>query len=533
MGHFLAAATRFPAVRFDARHNGVMSLRSGSRFAADLASLPALDGESKQQWIYRQLATAIDNQLLKPGDAVPSTRSLAERWGVSRGVVELAFEQLSREGYVSAVVGRGTHVGLAPPERFLQADVQETSNDISPGRNRGGRSPPATATGQDGEAMPASAPVGAGQPFIARLPDVQTFGTRAWQACIAKASRALGPANLGDADPRGLADLREAICDHLALSRGLRCAPQEIMVVTGIRHAVDLCAQVAIGDGDAVALEDPGYSGAEAIFRLRGRRTVGIPVDQDGMDVSVLQQANVAMAYVTPAHQAPTGVLMSPARRKALLAWADSTSSWILEDDYDSDFSYERAPFSALKSQDRSDRVIFCGSFNKTLFPGLRVGYIVAPARLMPSLMAVRAATGRSNSVLDQLVLTEFMRTGALLRQLKTARVAYKTRRDLIIRELKASGFRDEDFQGLHAGFHFVLRLAPNAREDAMIALARESGMELQGLRSFWRGTGSAPQPGLVLGYTALTNAQAKWSARQLGIVLTSTASKHSLRPFE
>jgi len=509
-----------------------MSRRPSSRSAVDLAALPALDGEGKQQWIYRQLATAIDSRRLKPGDAVPSTRALAERWEVSRGIVELAFERLSREGYLTAVVGRGTRVGPAPPQRFLQAQPPDALSDSLRGHDDAQGRPAVDASSRDGPPISASTRVCAGQPFIARLPDVQAFDARAWRMCIARASRALGPAHLGDSDPRGLTVLREAICEHLAFSRGLRCAPQDVMVVTGIRHAVDLCVQVAVGEGGTVALEDPGYAGAEPIIHLHRRKAVGIPLDAQGLDVSVLQQVNVAMAYVTPAHQAPSGVLMSPARRLELLAWADATNSWILEDDYDSDFSYERAPLPALKSQDISDRVIFCGSFNKTLFPGLRIGYVVAPARLMPQLLAVRSATGRSNSVLDQLVLTEFIRSGALLRQLKTARVTYKARRDLIVRELKACGFDSDNFQGLHAGFHFVLRLPPTVREDVVVALASEAGVELQGLRSFWRGT-AAPSPGLVIGYTALTHAQAKWSARQLAIVLKSALPAHSPRPFE
>lgn len=466
-----------------------------------------MPGETKQQWVYRQLAGAIDARLLQPGDSVPSTRALAARWGLSRGVVELAFEQLGHEGYLEAVVGRGTRVSALPPERFLRA------------RPAVAIAPP-MAPQVERPAMPSAHPVRAGQPFIARLPDVQAFDLRAWRACIARASRALGPDDMGDADPRGLAPLREAVCRHLALSRGLSCTPGEVMIVTGIRHAIDLCAQVAVPEGATVALEDPGYAGAEAIFRLRGQRTVDIPLDDEGIDIEALRQVRVAMAYVTPAHQAPTGVAMSARRRTELLAWAEATGAWLLEDDYDSDFSYERAPLPALKSEDRADRVIFCGSFNKSLFPGLRIGYIVAPAALMPRLVALRAATGRANPVLDQLTLAEFMRSEALLRQLKRARVAYKQRRDLIVRELVAAGCRASDFQGLQAGFHFVLRLPPGSDEDALVARADAQGMAVQSLRAFWRGRTPAPPPALVIGYTALSDAQAKWSARQLAGLL-------------
>lgn len=478
-----------------------------SRTVADLPASPRRPDETKQQWVYRQLAGAIDTRRLQPGDSVPSTRALAARWGLSRGVVEIAFEQLGREGYLEAVVGRGTRVSTLPPECFLRARPEVADATLST---------PHTAS----PATPSAHPVRAGQPFIARLPDLQTFDLRAWRASIARAARALGPDNMGDADPRGLAALREGVCRHLALSRGLSCTPDDILIVTGIRHAIDLCAQAAVPEGAAVALEDPGYAGAEAIFRLRGRRTVDIPLDAEGIDVNALRQVTVAMAYVTPAHQAPTGVAMSARRRAALLAWAEASGAWLLEDDYDSDFSYERAPLPALKSEDRAGRVLFCGSFNKSLFPGLRIGYIVAPAALMPRLVALRAATGRANPVLDQLTLAEFIQSEALLRQLKKARVAYKRRRDLIVHELMAADCEAGDFQGLHAGFHFVLRLPPGTDEGLIAARANAQGVVVQGLRAFWRGHTPAPPPALVIGYTALSDAQAKWSARQLAALL-------------
>ena len=480
-----------------------------TRTVADLPAVPPAPGEKKQQWIYRQIAGAIDAGTLRPGEGVPSTRALAERWGVSRGVVEVAFEQLVGEGYLVAAVGRGTRVSATPPQRFLQA-MPASVRDLSDGASS--HTAPSV--------QPASHPVRPGQPFIARLPDVQGLDLHAWRASVVQAARELEPGSLMDADPRGLAVLREQVCDHLALSRGLRCGPQEVMIVTGIRHAIDLCAQAAVSAGGRVALEDPGYAGARAIFQLRERRMVDIPLDGEGIRMDALGRARVEMACVTPAHQAPTGVAMSATRRAELLAWAQASGAWVLEDDYDSDFSYERAPWPALKSQDAADKVIFCGSFNKSLFPGLRIGCIVAPAALMPRLMEVRAATGRSNSVLDQLSMAHYMRSGALLRHLKKTRMAYKARRDLVVQELLAAGWHAGDLQGLHAGFHFVLRLPPGTDEDTIIARLAEAGIAVQGIRSFWSGKTPAPPPALVIGYTALTNAQAKWSARQLAAVL-------------
>lgn len=491
-----------------------MVIRRPAHIAADLPVPPLRAGETKQQWVYRQLVDAIHTRILGPGEGVPSTRALAVRLGIARGVVELAYEQLISEGYLVAEVGRGTRVGADHPQRFLRAAASPAA-DASVNRQ------PESPQGVDAPSpLTTVHPTRAGQPFIARLPDVQSLDLRSWKTCIARASRELDPANLGDADPRGLEALRVEISKHLAFSRGLRCEPHQVMVVTGIRHAIDLCTQVAVRANGGVALEDPGYPGARAIFRLRERRTVDIPIDDEGISVVALRKARVDMAYITPAHQAPSGVALSARRREELLEWAQATGAWILEDDYDSDFSYESAPLPALKSQDRRDRVIFCGSFNKSLFPGLRIGYIVAPAPLLPSLLEARACTGRANPVLDQLALAGYMRTGTLLRHLKKARVAYKARRDLVVRELLEAGCQPEHFQGLHAGFHFVLRLPNDADEDRLIADCANAGLLIQSLRSFWSGATQPPPPALVIGYTALSDPQARWSARQLGLLL-------------
>jgi GntR family transcriptional regulator/MocR family aminotransferase len=362
--------------------------------------------------------------------------------------------------------------------------------------------------------------VRAGQPFVARLPDTAAFDLKAWRASVARAARALEPAMLHAPDPRGLPALREAICRHLALTRGVACTPAQVLVVTGIRHAIDLCAQAVAGHGGPVAIEDPGYPGAAQLFALRGCLTLPIPVDGQGMDVAALRRTAARVAYLTPAHQAPTGVVLSPPRRAELLQWACDTGATLIEDDYDSDFSYETAPPPALKSQDHTGSVIFCGSFNKSMFPALRIGYIVAPPVHLDALTRLRAATGRANAVLDQLALADFMRTSAFTRHLQRTRLRHQQRRDLVLAELRAAGLPGDLCQGLHAGFHFVLRLPEGVTEDTAIAHAAEQGITLQGLAAFRHGSQPPPPPALLIGYTALTDAQARWNARRLAELL-------------
>lgn len=478
------------------------------RTTADWAVLPLLPGERKHEWVYRQIATAIHQGHLGPQQGVPSTRVLAARWGVSRGIVERVFEELTQEGYLQTTVGSGTKVSSTLPDTFVQPSSSFHS------RPAGEIQRPA--------ALVKKHPVQAARPFIARLPDAVGFNIKAWRECLIRATRQLDPSTMSDADPAGLRPLREEICKHLAISRGVLCSPDNVIVVTGIRHAIDLISRIAVPAGGSVGLEDPGYSGAANIFHLNGRMPVPISVDSEGIEVKKLHESRVSLVYVTPAHQAPTGVVMSPARRSALLEWAVQKDCWILEDDYDSDFCYEMAPPVALKSNDLDDRVILCGSFNKSIYSSLRIGYIVSPNLLIPPLLQARGVSGRANSVLDQLALLDFMRTGAFNRHLKQIRVAYKSRRDIILRELKICGWADEDFNGTHGGFHFTLRLPNGVEEEPACAALLKAGIEVQGLSSFAAQISPHNFPALIIGYTALTDAQCKWSARQMGEVLDS-----------
>lgn len=488
------------------------------RATPDLPATPIQQGESKQEWVYRQLTEGIRRGLLPPGSTIPSTRLLAARWQVSRGIVELAFEQLQREGYTTAVQGQRTAVSASLPEDFLH------SRRLAVDTNWLFSAHAATADdeieGVDFQASLLSG-VRTGQAFVARLPDSKQFDVEAWRKCVKLAANRFNHLNMMDSDPKGLLTLREHICTHLAASRGIRCHSDDVIVVTGIRHAIDLCAQIVSSSSMDVALEDPGYAGAERIFALRGCRTAHVPVDEEGLDTGRLDELpRGSLAYVTPAHQAPLGVTMSVARRAALLQWARRTNAWILEDDYDSDFNYESAPLPALKSMDADDRVIFCGSFNKALFPALRIGYIVVPKALAAQFSLVRAATGRSNSILDQLTLVEFMASGSFWQHLKQARKSYQTRRDLVMDTLSTASGRELVFKGIHAGFHFLLELPEGKYESALVEAADQQGIRLQGLRSFYR-LASCRTEAVLIGYTALADLEARSAAQRLGMLLS------------
>ncbi|WP_308923139.1 PLP-dependent aminotransferase family protein [Janthinobacterium sp. J1-1] len=458
-------------------------------------------GISKQDGAYEALRAAILGKVLPAGSRLPSSRVLAACWELSRGTIETVFDRLHAEAYVTRVPGSGTRVCAVVPERFLMAgfDLPGTQA-VAPA--------PALDTG-----------VRDGLPFVARRADAALFSTASWSRCAARALAAATPGQLCSADPAGASELRRQLADYLAKYRGIRCDPQDIVITTGIRHALDLIARATVRPGDKVCLEDPGYPAARTLFTLAGAAPVDIAVDAEGIDCAALQaHADASLVYVTPAHQSPLGVTMSVTRRLALLDWASNHGAWVVEDDYDSEFNYHSAPLAALKSLDQYQRVIYCGSFNKTLFAGLRLGFMVLPPGLRPLLLRTLQLTGRSVGMTDQLALAAWMEESAFVRHLRQARLAYKERRDVLLACLEQLAPGRYSISGQQAGFHFVLWLQPGSDEAAFCARAAQAGLALQGLGEFCQQ--ARLPPAVLVGYTALSGAQIRLAAPQLAQLL-------------
>ena len=477
----------------------------------DLPLPAALQGAArgKQDSAYEALRAAILAQVLPAGSRLPSSRTLALRWQLSRGTVEAVFDRLRAEAYVSRTPGSGTRVCALVPERFLMAGYGAPA----PGPVAGSAAAPASAY-----PLPATA-ARAGVPFIARMPDPALFPMAAWSTHVARALAGATVEQLCSADPSGALALREQIADYLARYRGVQCGADAIIVTTGIRHALDLVARSVLRGGDKVCVEDPGFGSAQQIFALAGAALALVPVGPEGIDCDALRRhPDARLAYVTPAHQAPLGVTMSVTRRLALLDWASDGGAWIVEDDYDSEFNYQSAPLAALKSLDRYDRVIYCGSFNKTLFAGLRLGFLVVPAALKSRLLATWQLTGRSVAVTEQLALAGLMAGGAFVRHLRLARRAYQERRDVLLDVLRRGAPGRYTVTGQQAGFHCVLWLPDGCDEAALCARAAALGLSLHPLRAFCRE--ARPAPAVVLGYSALTLAQVRFGAERLAGLL-------------
>ena len=463
--------------------------RGKAASALDLPRPDSLDA-GKQQGAYEALRAAILNRQLPAGSRLPSTRSLAERWNVSRGTLEAVFDRLHSEGYVQRVAGSGTRVCAVIPEQFIGAPVAAAAvrRRVEPDRPAGG--------------------VQSHVPFVARRPDASLFDLKNWARCIARGLAAAGPGVLEAAHVAGIPALREQIAEYLRSYRGMRCEADEVIITTGIRHALDLIARTLIQPGDIACVEDPGYPPARRLFALAGAHIHTTPVTAEGLDPLQLP-ATARLAYVTPAHQAPLGMTLSVSRRLALLDWAARADAWVVEDDYDSEYNYNTAPLAALKSLDNADRVIYCGSFNKNLFPGLRVGFMVVPKALHRPLLRTLQLTGHSVGATDQLGLVEFLGSGGFVRHLRASRQAYQARRDALLACLP--GYT---VSGQQAGLHFVLWLPADEEEGAFCRRAAEAGLTLQPLGKFCVQV-SLP-PAVIIGYTALTLAQIRFHGRAL-----------------
>ncbi|GAA3217002.1 PLP-dependent aminotransferase family protein [Actinocorallia longicatena] len=409
------------------------------------------------------LREAIRSGRLSPGERLPSSRAMATRLGVSRGLVQEAFDQLKAEGYLTARAGSATRVAAlsAPP------------------------APPAVpAEAQD---PPMLADLRAG------VPDLASFPRADWAWAQREAARTARTADLGYGDPRGARELREVLAAYLRRVRGPAADPEHLVICGGFAQGLILGLRAA--GARRVALEDPGYDAEllEAAGWL-GVETVPVPVDEEGIDAGALLASGADAAVLTPAHQWPTGVVLSPARRRALAA----TGLLLIEDDYDAEFRYDREPVGVLQGL-APDRVLLMGTVSKSLAPAVRLGWILCPPALAGAVARQKAVLDRGSPLLDQLALAALLGSGRYDRHLRRTRALYAARREALVASL-ALHAPHVRLSGLAAGFHAVAHLPAHLSEDEVIAAARERGVGLYGMSAHRSDGGTAP-PRLVLGF--------------------------------
>ncbi|GGM43650.1 PLP-dependent aminotransferase family protein [Dactylosporangium sucinum] len=448
----------------------------------------SLDGRGdRTDRIYRQLRDAILDGRLRAGERVPPSRELARRLSVARNTVAAAYDRLVGDGFLEGRAGAGTFVAFRPAR---PAQRRAPGGALRPARRW------AQLLDEPPPAEPARFDLRAGHP------DPALFPLATWRRLLGRSLAAR--ADYGD--PAGAPELRAAIARHAGLSRSVRAAPDDVLVTHGAQQALDLVARVLVEPGAVVAVEEPGYRPARRLFAAHGARVVGVPVDAEGIVVGALPRT-ARLVYVTPSHQYPLGIAMSLHRRSALLAWAEETGAAVVEDDYDSEFRFSDRPLEPLQSLDRAGRVIYVGSFSKTLLPALRLGFLVAPATLRPALRAAKRLTDWHGDPAAQLALAALLDEGRLARHLRAVTRVYAARHELLTAAARgplAGWFTPVPSS---AGLHLTFRAVPGLPVDAIVARLRAAEVAVEPLASFYAEPPPRPDPGLVVGYGSIPTA--------------------------
>lgn len=487
--------------------------------SAPILALPAREpGEPAALWLSSALRREILEGRLRPGARLPATRDLASQYGLSRGTIVSAFEALAAEGYVEGSVGSGTYVNRILPDDLLEVG-RKTGRET---KDRPPRTRRISAFGRRArefsglETRPARA-------FRTNLPALDLFPTTLWAQLVARRHRSAPASLLRGCGPMGYAPLQEALAEYLATSRGVQCAPERIAVVSGVQEAIDLAARLFLDPGDRVCMEDPGYPGAALAFEAVGAKISALPLDEEGITLPGPREKDARLVYVTPGHQFPTGIGMSLPRRLALLEWARTTGTPILEDDYDSEFRYTGRPVPALQGLDRHGLVLFTGSFSKVLFPSLRLGYLVLPPDLVDTVAAIRSIGSRHAPLLEQAVLTDFLAEGHFGRHLRRMREIYAERSAALVAAARERLGGLLHLSDLEAGLQTAGWLALGIDGEAAAHAAEKRGVEVTPLRRYTRG--KVVREGLQLGFAAVDEKEIQRGVKGLAAALEEVRS--------
>lgn len=450
--------------------------------------------------MYRQLYAALRDAIVAggfaPGARLPSTRALADDLGVSRTTVLQAFDLLVGEGYAIVRSTGGTHVARALPSASRRKPAPTPTVAPEPRLSRA-----ATAILEElGPPRGQFRPV----PFTTGLAALAEFPVQLWSRTVARQWQRHAQAMLGFTSPWGYAPLREAIAQYVMTARGVRCTPEQVIIVNGAQHGVDMIARLLLDPGDQVWVEEPGYVPMRATLRGVGAVLVPVQVDEHGMDVHDAERRapGARMALLTPSYNAPLGVALSLERRLALLDWAARADAWVVEDDWNGEFRYDAEAIPAVQGLDEAGRVIYVGSFSKILAPGLRVGYLVVPPALVEPIRQTRRASDLHTAVPTQAVLAEFLRSGSFARHVRRMRDLYRRRQETLIElACEVTGGLLEVAPAL-AGMQVVGYLPNGVNAEAVARAASARGVVVD---PFTIGTAAVThgRPALLLGYAA------------------------------
>jgi GntR family transcriptional regulator / MocR family aminotransferase len=473
--------------------------------------------------LHRQICEAFKAAILEGnlsvGQQVPSTRALSLELGVSRIPILNAYAQLIAEGYLETRSGAGTFVSTTLPQQHAPSGRAQST------AGRSHQESVALSHHSRHLANRASTPwtYGSGAFSVGQLAFDQ-FPMRVWSNLVCRHARRITVSSLNYGDPMGSKEFREAVATYLRTARAVRCEPDQILVVSGSQQALDLSARVLFDTGNRVWVEEPSYSLMRHALTLAGCELVPVPVDDNGLDVA----AGMALcrhakgAYVTPSHQFPLGVTMSASRRLQLLEWANRAGSWIVEDDYDSEYRYESKPIASLQGLDRNSRVVYIGTFSKTLFPAVRLGYMVLPPDLVDHFVAVRRVLDIFPSSLYQGVLADFINQGHFARHIRRTRLVYAERRTALVDAIRSEFGTQLEICGSEAGMHLVVLLPKGFRDDEIAARAARRKLWLWPLSPSY--LGKPARKGFILGFAGTPAPEIPAAVRRLKSFLTSEA---------
>jgi GntR family transcriptional regulator/MocR family aminotransferase len=453
--------------------------------------------------MHRQLSDwfrrAILDGQLRPGQRVPSSRSLAGELKISRIPVLSAYEQLYAEGYLETFLGAGTCVARSIPEATPQPVNTSSRNALLqiPGNQAPRRISQRSALMRE----PARTWLDSQGAFRIGLPALDHFPSGVWSKLVNRHARKPSIDAMVYGDPMGYLPLREAIAEYLNTVRAVRCEASQILMTTGSQQGLQICAHVLLDAKERVWVEEPGYPGARQALMTVGARLVPVPVDQEGLNVAegIRRGRNAHAIYITPSHQFPLGVTMSATRRMQLLNWAMRSGAWIIEDDYDSEYRFGGRPIASLQGLDTDDRVIYVGTFSKVVFPALRLGYVVIPKDLLPAFYDVRNATDTFSSTLYQLVMTDFIREGHFARHIRRMRTLYLERRTALLEAIGKYMGNQLEVIGAEAGMQLVALLPPGVDDVAVSKKAALHGVSVRPLSLCY--AKPPTRGGLILGY--------------------------------
>jgi GntR family transcriptional regulator / MocR family aminotransferase len=466
--------------------------------------------------LFRQVYVGLRQAILAGsfhGDGrLPSTRDLADHLGISRAVVLQAYDQLLAEGFVTGRSGSGTYVAQGVPSSRSLPSKKSVPLRLS----RFGSAAARTAATLDFQGR---------RPRVHRYDfafgrsesDIETFPFEMWRRILLRRARKASVSHLDYGPAAGSAALREAICAHLRRSRAVVCDASDIIVVNGSQQALDLIARVLLERGDPVAIENPAYHGTKRILLAAGAQLLPVAVDRDGLDPARLP-AKARMCFVTPSHQFPTGAILPLARRVALLAWARRKNAVIVEDDYDGEFRYEGQPLESLQGLDTDGRILYVGTFSRTVFPALRAGYLIVPKSLAAVFTAAKWLNDQHSPTLEQETLAEFIASGAYERHLRRVRRRNAARRGALLDAVHEHLGNRVEITGDGAGAHVVLWPHRRISEEDIVAQAAARGVGVYGISSYFlkKPTGT----GIMLGYARMREAEIREGIRRLGEVL-------------